>query len=355
MEFGDYRLAHPLFLALVLILPLGVWYASRVRRGTVRFSSILPFRSLRTTARVRFRFLVPLLRVLAILLLVFAMARPQRGDELTPIKSEGIAIMIVMDASGSMRADDFELDGRKAMRIDAVKSVIEEFVQGKGDLSGRPNDQIGLISFTGYPVPRAPLTLDHGAVLDVLKSVEAPDPEKVERDRRGQPLYPEEFQTAIGDALAKGAERLRDVEAKSKVMILLSDGANNTGHLMPSQAATIAKGLGIKVYTIGIGQPGVIMEKVMTIFGPTMRPRQSDLDEDTLKAIAATTGGKYYNAATTDALEQVYEDIDTLETTEIVSERFYRWDEEFQGWTLGALALLVIEVLLGQTLFRRLP
>ncbi len=356
MEFGEYRLVHPLFLVLVLLVPLGLWYAKRrVRRGTVRFSSIVPFRSVRTTARVRFRFLVPLLRVLALVLLVVALARPQQGDELTPIQAEGIAIMIVMDASGSMRAEDFELDGRKAMRIDAVKSVIHDFVRGKGSLPGRPNDQIGLISFTGYPVPRAPLTLDHGAVLDVLKSVEAPDPKKVEKNRFGQALYPEDFQTGIGDALAKGAERLRDIEATSKVMILLSDGANNYGHLKPSEAATIAKSFDIKVYTIGIGQSGVIMEKVMSLFGPMMRPRQSDLDEATLEAIAAATGGKYYNAASTDALKEVYEEIDALEKTEIISERFYRWDEKFQGWALAALGLLVAEVLLGQTLFRRLP
>ena len=159
----------------------------------------------------------------------------------------------------------------------------------------------------------------------------------------------------IGDALAKGAERLRDIEATSKVMILLSDGANNYGHLKPSEAATIAKSFDIKVYTIGIGQSGVIMEKVMSLFGPMMRPRQSDLDEATLEAIAAATGGKYYNAASTDALKEVYEEIDALEKTEIISERFYRWDEKFQGWALAALGLLVVEVLLGQTLFRRLP
>lgn len=356
MEWNDYRLDDPFVLVLAALIPLGIWYASRrVRRGTLRFSSIRPFRRVRPGWRVHFRHLVGALRVLALLFLLAALARPQRGSELSPERSRGIGIMLLVDRSGSMNNEDFRIEGKKASRIDAVKHVAREFIRGGEGLPGRPNDEIGIVAFTGYPVPRAPLTLDHGAVLDVLASLEAADPEEAERDRRGRPLYPEEFQTAIGDAIARGAERLRDLDVKSKVMILLSDGSQTMGVLTPEEGAQIAKSFDVKIYSVGIGQAGVVMQTVQTLFGPVQRPVQSDLDEDTLRRVAESTGGRYFNAASTDALRRVYEEIDRLERSEITSQRFYRWDERFQPLALAGIGLLVVEVLLAQTVFRRIP
>lgn len=355
MEVGDYRFAHPLFLLLVFLIPVGIWFVvARVKRGTLRFSSLVPFRNIRPSARVRLRFLVPFLRVAALLLLVVALARPQKGSELAPEKSRGIGILVVFDASGSMLQEDFQLRGRDVSRIAAVKAVVHEFIKGEGNLPGRPHDEVGVLSFTGYPVPRAPLTLDHGAVLEVLQTIEAVDGKKMQA--QGIPVYPEDVKTAIGDALAKGAEFLRDVDVKSRIMVLLSDGSQNMGVLSEEEGATIAKSFGIKVYTIGIGRAGIVMQTVNDpLFGPRKVRKMSDLDEATLKRIAEITGGQYFNAADTQALREVYKEIDVLERSDITTTRFYRWDEKFQPLALGALLLVVLEVLLGQTLFRRLP
>ena len=355
MEVGDYRFAHPLFLLMALLVPFGIWFViSKVQRGTLRFSSLAPFRSIRPSARVRLRFLVPLLRISALLLLVVAMARPQKGSELAPEKSRGIGILVVFDASESMLEEDFKLRGRSVSRIDAVKAVVHDFIKGEGDLPGRPHDEVGILSFSGYPVPRAPLTLDHGAVLEVLDTVETVDREKLAT--MGLNPLQEDVQTAIGDAIAKGAEFLREVDVKSKVMILLSDGAQNAGVLSESEGATIAKSFGIKIYTIGIGRSGFYMQTVNDpIFGRRKVRKRSNLDEKTLMRIAKDTGGKYFNAANTEALREVYKETDELERSEITTTRFYRWDEKFQPLALAALLLVVLEVLLGQTLFRRLP
>ena len=356
MDLGEFRFAQPLFLLLLLLIPPGIWWASRAgRRGTIRFSSLIPFRAIRPSWRVRLRGIVPLLRVLALTLAIVALARPQQGSLLAPETAEGIGILMVLDASPSMDTEDFQLDGKNVPRIEAVKKVAKEFIQGVGDLPGRSGDQIGIITFTGYPVPRAPLTLDHGAVLQVIDTIDTPDEEQAQRDRRGRPLYPEEYTTGIGDALARGAQRLRDVDLESKILILLSDGKSNWGVLEPLEAAKIAKAYGIKVYTIGIGQTGTIMVKRMGLLGPQMVPMRSELDEDTLGEIARMTDGKYFNATDTDALRDVYAEIDRLERTEIEDTRFYRWDEKFQPLALAALGLVFIEVLLAQTLFRRLP
>ncbi len=357
LQFGDYRLAYPFFLFLIALIPIGMWLASsRVKRGTIRFSSLSPFRKLGSSFRTRLRFIVPLLRTCALILLIFALARPQHGTQLAPEESEGIGLLLVLDASPSMDKKDFSIEKKRVRRIDAVKEVAKEFIEGKGDLKGRPQDQIGIITFTGYPIPRAPLTLDHGAILEVVDTIDTPDTDNIERDRRTRrPLYPEEYSTAIGDALARGAQRLKEIELKSKVMILMSDGSNTDGILEPLEAAKIAKAYGVKVYTIGIGQSGTIMEERNTLFGKRMVPVRSDLDEDTLTAIADMTGGQYFNAASTDALRNVYQEIDQLERSEIVSMRYYRWEEQFQAFALIALGLIALEVLLGQTIFRRLP
>jgi len=348
-----------LLLAIPVLLALAAWLRRRgARDAAIRFSNLHPFRTLPPTARLRLRFLVPALRVLALALLAVALMRPQKGSELAPESSQGISILMVVDRSGSMKTPDFEIDGKEASRMDAVKKVFRQFVQGGGPLKGRTNDEIGIVSFAGYPVPNAPLTLDHGAVIQFLDQIQLYEPKL---DRRGQPVddqetIQEESRTAIGDALALAAERMKDLKSKSKVVILLSDGKSNFGQLDPLEGADLLKAFGIRVYSIGIGRSGIFMQVVEDpFFGKRRVPVQSDLDEDTLRAIAEKTGGKYFNAESTDALEAVYTEIDALERTKIESSRFYRFDERFRWAALPALALLLLEVLLAQTVFRRIP
>jgi len=347
-----------LFAVIPAIFLLSFWLRYRGRReAAIRFSNLRQFRGLSPTPRLLFRWVVPFLRALALAILVLALMRPQRGTEIAPESSRGISILMAVDRSGSMRAEDFKIRGMTVNRLDAVKEVFKKFVKGGGGLPGRPNDEIGIISFAGYPVPVAPLTLDHGAVLEVLKRIKIYEPPQ---DSRGRPTVDretleEETKTAIGDALAMAVDRLKDLKSKSKVIILLSDGRQTAGNIQPEEGADLAKALGIKIYTIGIGQAGVYMETVNTFFGPRQVPRQSDLDEETLKLVAEKTGGKYFNAASTDALEKVYREIDQMERTEIKSNRFYRFNEKFQWLAVPALAILLLEVLLGQTIFRRIP
>jgi Ca-activated chloride channel family protein len=357
MDLGELRLLHPQFLLLLLLFPAGLWLAlRRVRRGTLLFSSLAPFRSVPGSLRLRLRFVPGLLRLLGLGLLVLALARPQKGLERAIEKARGIGILIAIDNSGSMLCDDFELDGRDVTRIDAVKRVAHDFIKGAGGLPGRPNDEIGLISFSGYPVPRAPVTLDHGAVLEVLRTVKVLDPSEIETDERGRPLDPAELGTAIGDALALSASRLRDLQVKSKAIILLTDGRQTYGELDPLEGAQIAESFGVKVYCIGVGRPGRTLCTVdHPLVGRRKEPRRSDLDEETMQQIAERTGGRYYNAASTDALRQVYAEIDRLERTEIESTGYSRWDERFTPLALAGLIALALEAMLAQTVFRRIP
>ncbi len=352
----------PGFAALLAAIPLlyafGAWRRRRVRDGAILFSNLKPFRSLPPTWRLRLRFLPALLRAAALALLAVALMRPQRGSELSPESSEGISILMAVDRSYSMNTADFTLDGKKVSRLEAVKKVFRDFVKGGDGLAGRANDEIGIVSFTGYPVPMAPLTLDHGALLDVLGNLKVYD---LKHDNFGRPIgdqetLREETSTAIGDGLALAVDRIKDLKAKSKVIILMSDGAQTAGNLQPLDGAELAKALGIKIHAIGIGQAGVVMVEVEDpFFGKRMVPKQSDLDEETMKTVAEATGGKYWNAATTGALTEVYREIDGLERTKIESSRFYRYDEKFQWAAVPALSLLVLDAVLALTVFRRTP
>lgn len=357
------ELRHPAFGLILLLIPLLFAYrAYRRRAGTrdaaIRFSNLKPFQGLPRTARMRLRFLPAFLRVSALALLAAALMRPQKGSELAPESSRGISIMMAVDASYSMSQQDFAIDAKRVNRLEAVKKVFRDFVKGGGGLPGRPQDEIGIVTFTGYPVPRAPLTLDHGAVLDVLAGIQLYD---LKRDRFGRPIgdqetLQEETSTAMGDGLALAVDRMKDLKSKSRVIILMSDGAQTAGQLSPLEGAELAQALGIKIYSIGIGQAGMVMREVEhPLFGTRLERVRSDLDEDTLKAVAEKTGGKYWNAASTGALAEVYKEIDALERSEIEASRFYRYDEKFQWAAFPALALLALEVLLGQTVFRRIP
>jgi Ca-activated chloride channel homolog len=351
------RLESPWALLILLLIPVMAWWNLYRRPGAAfRFSSLKHVFAAGTSLRVRLIHLPLVLRCLALALLALALARPQQGMERVRDFSRGIAIEMVVDRSGSMGAG-MEYEGKELNRLDVVKRVFREFVYGNGeDLEGRPNDLIGMISFARYADTACPLTLGHGALRHFLDNIHL-----VQRR--------EEDGTAIGDAIALAAARLKtaeqtlrqqhesgqeDYEIKSKIIILLTDGQNNTGKRNPVEAASIVKEWGITIYTIGIGggRSGV---SIQGLLGPMMLPGGMELDERTLKGLAQMTGGRYFRANNAEALREVYEVIGKLETSEIESERYMDYREWFTPFALAALALLALEVMLANTVFRRLP
>ncbi len=353
--FPNFHSPQALLLAPVALA--GIWWNTRSKqRATALFSSLEDLRDLPVTLAQRIYRLMPLLRATALLLLIIALARPQQGLTETRIRTEGIAIEAALDVSGSMDAMDFTLNSKQVTRLAAVKHVFSEFVGGGSDLNGRPDDLIGLVAFGGFADSRCPLTLDHGALLEVVKSLSTP---KEIVDRSGnvlnKDLLQEERATAMGDAIALSLERLKEVKAKSKIIVLLSDGVNNLG-IDPIQAAEIAKGMGVKVYTIGIGGNGEAPFMMRDIYGRMqMHAQYVQLDEDLLQELAKITGGTYFHAKNTDALRQVYAEIDKLERTE--TERFVY--TEYLEWfwipLAAGMVLMILDGVLSATRFRTLP
>jgi Ca-activated chloride channel family protein len=351
------RFQDPLWLAALLPALLLVWWSvRRRRRTTVTFSSVAALRELPVSTAQRLRRLLPVLRFLGLGCLILALARPQRGREEYRVRTEGISIMMCLDRSGSMEAMDFEEGGQRVRRLDVVKRVFRDFVSGAGDLEGRPDDFVGLVAFGGFAESLCPLTLDHGALLEILDTVEIPVPI---RDRTGKVVdaefHNEELSTAIGDALARGVDRLAESPTKSKVLILLSDGSNNAGVVDPRAAAEAAKELGIKVYTIGVGSTGMAPFPEMRGGQVYLVSRPVEMDEELLREIAETTGGRAFNVRDTDALEDVYAVIDELEKTRSESLLYTEYRELYAWWLIPGAALLVLRLLLGATRFSSLP
>ena len=343
-----------LTLALIPLLILTQLRGRNIRTG-VRFSTIRTAAGLRPSFRRHLLFLPLALRIIALVLLAFALARPQVGRERVRDVSEGIAILTVVDRSGSMAAE-MQYGNRRMNRLEVVKRVFEEFVSGNGQLSGRPNDLIGMISFARYADTICPLTLSHGALSQFLDTLEI-----VQRRT--------EDGTSIGDALALAAARLETAEQeiaqrntdgdneyqiKSKIIILLTDGQSNAGKRTPMEAAALARDWGIKVYTIGIGGADDFVT-VTTPFGTQLMPVASDIDEETLKTIAAETGGVYRHAGDARSLREIYQEIDALEKSEIRSIRYADYREIFTVFAFAALAMLLLELTLATTVFRRVP
>jgi Ca-activated chloride channel family protein len=347
--------------AALLLLPLAVlpwWRLLDGRmRGRVEFSSIGLLAACTGSLWVRLRFLPTLLRSLAILLLVACLARPGKADEQTRVFVEGIAIELVVDRSGSMRALDFTIGGRSVDRLTAVKRVVEEFVAGGDGLPGRPSDLIGLVAFARHADTLCPLTLDHQHLLAALAAVRMPD-------------EPSEDGTAIGDALAMSVERMRDLEdrreIKSRIVILLTDGESNAGAIEPLMAAEIARAYGVKVYTIGVGTRGFAKVPYQVMGRTILRDEPVSIDEETLRQVAAVTGGEYFRATDTDSLRRIYETIDSLERTR-TEQRRYRQFRDFatEPFRLGGVALppllllplllLAGDLLLSATRLRSVP
>ncbi len=330
------RLHDPWALALILALPLLLQLQRRWRReAALRFPSLRIVRAIPHSGLRRWRWLLGALRALALLLLIIALTRPQLGKAESQFRGEGIDIMLAVDVSGSMLSEDFTLDGHRANRLDVVKSVVKDFV------GRRPGDRFGLVLFSARPYTQCPLTLDHGWLLQNLARAN---------------IGMIEDGTAIGSALATAAGRLEHSDAKSKIVILLTDGQNNAGKISPATAADAVKALGIKVYTIGAGTRGLAPFPARDLFGNKVyQPMRVDIDEDTLKDIAQKTGGRYFRATDTASLQEIYGEIDRMERTAISAPRFLDYYELYPWLAAPALLLVCLETGLAHTFLRKLP
>ena len=354
-----FRFQHPWVLLLLVPIVIGAILLRRRQQPAVLYSSVELLRELPRTFGQRLKQTLPWLRFLALALVVVALARPQLGEEEFRVNTEGIAIEMCIDRSGSMLAMDFSTDVARQTRLDAVKQAFREFVVGGNKVSGRPNDLIGLVAFGGFADAICPHTLDHGTLLELLDSVEVAQPLL---DRLGNispeldELIQRERLTAIGDAVTLVVDRLRGLDTETKIVILLSDGENTAGIITPEEAADVAQELGIKIYTIGIGRTGSAPFEVVGRDGRT-RLQQAEvvMDEKTLRMLADKTNGKYFHAQNRDALARVYEEIDALEKTEIEGLVFSHYRERCQVALFPAVLLLLIQAILDATLFRSLP
>lgn len=352
------RLHDPLWLLLLIpLLLFGVLAMRRARRSAILYSSTSMLKNLPRTFRQRIRRLMPWIRILGLILVAAALARPQFGREEFRIRAEGIAIEMCLDKSGSMKAMDFQLEGERVNRLAVVKDTFRRFMTGEDELQGRTDDQVGLIAFGGFAESVCPQTLDHGTLLQLLDTVKIAEPIV---DAKGNVLnramLAEEQQTAIGDAVTLAVDRLKDSKAKSKVIILLSDGENTAGVVDPEEAASAAKTFGIRIYSIGVGTTGFAPFPAKDFYGRDVLERRGvRLDEATLKMMADTTTGQYFNAKDTQSLKQVYEEIDKLEKTETEGQLFTDYRELYQWLIIPGFCLVVLEVVLCNTWLRSLP
>jgi len=329
--------AHPYVLLLLLLLPVVAWLKGR--RGSPPafvYSSVKLVAGLSGARRSRAGAFLAAMRWLALALFIVAAAQPRKVSSETQITASGVDIVVAFDMSGSMLSEDFEVPGGRMSRFDMARSVLGKFVQQ------RPNDRIGLIVFATQAYIATPLTLDHDFFQQNLDRLQIGniDPDS----------------TAIGSAMATALNRLRDLKSKSRILILMTDGENNAGRINPLMAAQAAKALGVKVYTIGIGMQG---SAPMPVFqgGQKIGYEQVpvDVDVDTLKKIADSTGGKYYRADTTENFHSIYDDIDKLEKTEATVKKYSHYTELFTWAVAAGLALLLAEVGLANTIWRRIP
>src|SRR4030095_5530580 len=332
----SFSFAHPWLLLLLLLLPaLALLGGARGQAPAVVYSSIAPLRALGRLRRARVGNVLLGLLLLGLGLGVVALARPQLGRTISRVQASGIDIMLAIDVSRSMLAEALPIGNERANRLDAVKQVTEKFIES------RPNDRIGILCFAGRPYLVSPLTLDHDWLLKNL-----------ERVRIGLV----EDGTAIGSAVASAANRLKDKEAKSKIIVLLTDGDNNAGKVTPATAAEAAKALGIKVYTVGAGTRGYAPVPVQDGFGRTFYQNvRVEVDEKTLREIATITNAQYYRATDGKSLREIFEQIDRMEKYTVELDQYKQYRDLFP-WFLGAgFAMIAFQAVLGETLFRRLP
>ena len=330
-------------LLLLVLLAIPVFLLARRAPGRVLFSSLTLLPRAVAGWRSRLAWLPDALLALALVALVVALAGPRIGERVSRIQREGIAVAMVVDTSGSMRALDLSTADRERTRLQAVQDVFESFVLGGGGLPGRPDDAIGLIRFAGFADTAAPLTLDHENLVALARNLEI----TTAREEDG---------TAIGDALGLAVERLRESPAESRIAVLLTDGVNNAGVESPSAAAELARSQGVKVYTIGAGRTGIAPVRVPDgRGGSVLRSMAVEIDEAVLQDIAERTGGRYFRADDAEALVDVYEEIDRLERTKITEDRSRQYDELFPLPLLAGLLMAVLGWLGRGALFARVP
>ncbi len=338
MDVTSFRFAAPWLFVLLLVLPWLFWVQARRARAALRYSDVrvaMGSAAARSRSwRVALRPLLPLLQALTAVALIVALARPQFVHAREVVRGEGVDIALALDISGSMASLDFEPDNR----LQAAKQVIGDFI------SERPHDRMGLVVFARNAYNQSPPTIDHRVLRRLLD------------ETRLAPEFGLEDGTAIGMGLANAASMLKDSDAASRVLILVTDGVNNAGQIDPLTAAQAAQALGIKVYTIGMGRPGPVPVPITDLFGRTqMAMQESALDEGMLLNIAEATGGRYYRADSTDMLRDVYAEIDALERSEFEVEIFTQ-TRELAGWAMApALLFLLLDLLLRHTFLRTLP
>ena len=320
-----------------ITLGIIVFLRKKQRSTNFRFSSTDIASSLATTWKVRFRQTPYFLRLTVIILFLIALAGPRSVLEETIHRSEGVDIVLAIDSSGSMAAEDFVLNGRRSNRLEIVKKAVEEFINARGD------DRIGLVTFARAAYTVSPLTTDHSWLLENFRRIELG--------------MIDGTSTAIGSAIASSVGRLRNSDAKSKVIILLTDGTNNAGKISPPKAAEIAKAFDIKIYTIGAGTKGLApVPQGINARGQTVYINQKvDIDEETLKEIADITGGKYFRATDTESLLNIYKEIDGLEKIKIEELGFKEYKELFAYFLGAAILLLCLETILAKTIFFKVP
>jgi Ca-activated chloride channel family protein len=328
---------NPLLLVLIVFFLPAAIYFTIYRKGTghVIFSSSETIKKLKPAFFYRYRHTPAILRLVVIVLLVMALARPQHGNEQTKVTTEGIDIVLTVDISGSMLAEDFEIGGKRYNRLYVVKQVVKDFIQK------RVNDRIGLVVFAGRAYTQCPMTLDYNMLLQLLEKAE---------------IGMIEDGTAIGSAIGSSVDRLKNTKAKSKVIVLLTDGRNNAGEIDPFTAAELARALNVKIYTIGAGTKGLAPFPAVDLFGNrVMRQVKIDIDDNTLGEIAKITDGKYYRATDTNSLKEIYNQIDKLEKTETEVTQYTEYNELFHYFLLPAFGLLLVELGLRKTRFRKIP
>ncbi|MSU21985.1 MAG: VWA domain-containing protein [Pedosphaera sp.] len=328
--------AQPYFLLLLVLLPLLAWLKGRRgQQAAFLYSSVQLVKGITGITRSHVGSILLKLRWLSLCLFIIAMARPQVGEGETQMKASGIDIVVALDLSGSMAAEDFEIKGQRVNRLIIAKDVLEKFI------TKRPSDRIGLVAFAGRAYIAGPLTLDHEFLLQNLERLA---------------LGTMEDGTAIGSALTAALNRLRELKSKSKIVILMTDGQNNAGKVPPLTAAEAAQSLGVKVYTIGVGTHGTAPMPQSDAFGRKGYVQVPvDIDEETLGEIAKRTGGKYYRADKSSTLRDIYADIDRLEKTEIEVKKYQRYRELFPWVVLPGLVLVLLEIILSNTVWRKLP
>ncbi len=329
---NNIEFANPEFLYLLITIPLMAlwyWYKLKKNNADIQISNTSAFEKTPKSIKQYLIHILFVLRILAIALLIIVMARPQSSLSRKDVSIEGIDIVMALDVSSSMLAQDLKPD-----RLEAAKEVALDFI------GGRPDDRVGLVIFSGETFTQSPLTTDHRIIKNLFKDIKSGMIEDG---------------TAIGDGLATSINRLKESKAISKVIILITDGVNNQGSIDPLSAAEIAKIFGIRIYTIGVGSEGTAPYPVQTPYGIQYQNMEVKIDEDLLQEVAEMTDGKYFRATSNRKLQQIYGEIDELEKSKIDVTEFKKKNEEFLPWALLALALIALELLLRFTVFRSVP